>query len=276
MNEDEIAYLNTMARTLRLDAMKTIYLGNSWHYGTCFSAAEIVSVLYFKELRLRPEDPHWEDRDRFVMSKGHGAGIWYSALAEKGYFPKDVLDTYRKLGSPLQGHPHMRKLPGIDMTSGSLGNGLGIAAGMACAAKTDKKDYRVYVVTGDGELEEGAIWEAAMFARQYELDNLAVIVDYNKLQVSGNTNVVMKLEPLDAKWRDFGYHVIVIDGHNVEEIAAALERARAEKGRPTCIIANTVKGKGVSFMENKREWHWSKLDPALYEQAYKELTGGQT
>ena len=275
MNADELTYLKTMARTLRLDAMRTIFLGNSWHYGTCFSAAEIVSVLYFKELRLRPEEPYWADRDRFIMSKGHGAGIWYSALAEKGYFSKDVLDTYRKLGSPLQGHPNMRKLPGLDMTSGSLGNGLGIAAGMACAAKTDNKDYRVYALTGDGELEEGSVWEAAMFARQYELDNLTVIIDYNKLQVSGGSNAVMKLDPLDAKWRDFGYHVIVIDGHNIEEIAAAFDTARAEKGRPTCIIANTVKGKGVSFMENKREWHYTKMDQALYDQAYKELTGGQ-
>jgi transketolase len=270
---DKIRYLESMGRQLRVDALRTIYGANSWHLGSCFSVAEILSVLYFHELNIDPQNPDWADRDRFIMSKGHASAIWYAALAERGFFSKEELATYRRIGSKLQGHPDMKKVKGLDMTTGSLGNGLGLGAGMAIAAKMDQRDYRVYVLLGDGEIDEGAVWEAAMFAAHNKLDNLTAIIDYNRLQIDGTTKDVLNLEPLDRKWEDFGFATMVIDGHNVEAIMAAFEKSKGNKNAPTCIIANTIKGKGVSFLANIRESHWMKLDAAQYEQALGELRG---
>jgi transketolase len=270
---DKIKYLENMGQKLRIDALKTIYGANSWHLGSCFSVAEIMSVLYFHELNIDPRNPGWEDRDRFVMSKGHASAIWYASLAERGYFPREELATYRRIGGKLQGHPDMKKVKGLDMTTGSLGNGLGLGTGMAIAAKMDQKDYRVYVLLGDGEIDEGAVWEAALFAAHNRLDNLVAIIDCNRFQIDGTTKDVLNLEPLDRKWEDFGFATTVIDGHSVQEIIAAFERASENKNAPTCIIANTVKGKGVSFLANTRESHWMKLNAEQYELASRELRG---
>jgi transketolase len=271
---DKIKYLESMGQKLRIDALETIYWANSWHLGSCFSAAEIMSVLYFHELNIDPQNPGWADRDRFIMSKGHASAIWYSALAEKGFFPKEELATYRQIGSKLQGHPDMKKVKGLDMTTGSLGNGLGLGAGMAIAARMDRRNYRVYVLLGDGEIDEGAVWEAAMFAAHNQLDNLTAIIDCNRFQIDGTTKAVLNMEPLDRKWEDFGFATMVIDGHNVAEIMAAFAKAKDNKNVPTCIIANTIKGKGVSFLADRRESHWMKLNAVQYEQALQELRGG--
>jgi transketolase len=268
---DKIKYLESMGRQLRIDALETIYGANSWHLGSCFSAAELMSVLYFHELNIDPQNPGWADRDRFIMSKGHASAIWYAALAERGFFPKEELATYRRIGSKLQGHPDMKKVKGLDMTTGSLGNGLGLGAGMAIAAKMDQRNYRVYVLLGDGEIDEGTVWEAAMFASHHKLDNLTAIIDCNRFQIDGTTKAVLNLEPLDRKWEDFGFPTMVIDGHNVAEIMAAFEKAKGNKNVPTCIIANTIKGKGVSFLADTRESHWMKLNAEQYELALQEL-----
>jgi transketolase len=270
---DKIKYLESMGQKLRIDALETIYGANSWHLGSCFSAAEILSVLYFHELKIDPQNPGWADRDRFIMSKGHASAIWYSALAERGFFPKKELATYRQIGSKLQGHPDMKKVKGLDMTTGSLGNGLGLGAGMAIAAKMDGRNYRVYVLLGDGEIDEGTVWEAAMFASHNKLDNLTAIIDYNHFQIDGPTKAVVNLEPLDRKWEDFGFATMVIDGHNVAEIMAAFEKAKGNQKAPTCIIANTIKGKGVSFLADTRESHWMKINVDQYELALRELRG---
>jgi transketolase len=270
---DKIKYLECISQQLRLDALETIYGANSWHLGSCFSAAEIMSVLYFHELNIDPNKPNWVDRDRFIMSKGHASAIWYAALAERGFFPKEELATYRRIDSKLQGHPDMKKVKGLDMTTGSLGNGLGLGAGMAIAAKMDQRDYRIYVLLGDGEIDEGTVWEAAMFASHNKLDNLTVIIDRNRFQIDGTTQAVLNLEPLDRKWEDFGFATMVIDGHKVTEIMAAFEKARDNKDKPTCIIANTIKGKGVSFLADTRESHWMKLNAEQYELALSELRG---
>jgi transketolase len=270
---DKKKYLESIGQQLRIDALKTIYSANSWHLGSCFSAAELISVLYFHELNIDPQNPDWKDRDRFIMSKGHASAIWYAALAERGFFPKEELATYRRIGSKLQGHPDMKKVKGLDMTTGSLGNGLGLGAGMAIAAKMDQRDYRVYVLLGDGEIDEGTVWEAAMFAAHNKLDNLTAIIDCNRFQIDGTTNAVLNLEPLDKKWEDFGFATIVIDGHNVKEIMTAFVKAKDNKSAPTCIIANTIKGQGVSFLADTRESHWMKLDAEQYELAIRELRG---
>jgi transketolase len=269
---DQIKYLESMGQQLRIDALEAIYGANSWHLGSCFSAAEILSVLYFHELNIDPQKPDWVDRDRFIMSKGHASAIWYAALAERGFFPKAELATYRRIGSKLQGHPDMKKVKGLDMTTGSLGNGLGLGAGMAIAAKMDGRDYRVYVLLGDGEIDEGTVWEAAMFAAHNQLDNLTAIIDCNRFQIDGPTKTVLNLEPLDRKWEDFGFTAMVIDGHNVEEIMAAFEKARGNQ-KPTCISANTVKGKGVSLLADTRASHWMKLNAEQYQLALQELRG---
>jgi transketolase len=268
---DKIKYLESMGQKLRIDALKAIYRANSWHLGSCFSVAELMSVLYFHELNIDPRNPDWADRDRFIMSKGHASAIWYSALAEKGFFPKEELATYRRIGSKLQGHPDMKKVKGLDMTTGSLGNGLGLGAGMAIAAKMDRRNYRVYVLLGDGEIDEGAVWEAAMFASHNKLDNLTAIIDCNRFQIDGTTKAILNLEPLERKWEDFGFATLVIDGHNVPEIMAAFAKAKQNKKVPTCIIANTIKGKGVSFLADTRESHWVKLNADQYELALQEL-----
>ncbi|MCF6093436.1 transketolase [Microaerobacter geothermalis] len=246
----------------------------SGHPGGSLSAADILTVLYFHVMNVDPENPRMPDRDRFVLSKGHASPVLYATLAEKGYLPKEELATFRKINSRLQGHPSYKSLPGVDMSTGSLGQGLSAANGMALAAKLDKKPFRVYALLGDGEVQEGMIWEAAMAAGHYKLDNLTAFLDYNGLQIDGEVDQIMNPAPLDEKFRAFNWHVLVIDGHDLEQIIGAIEEAKATKGKPTMIIANTVKGKGVSFMENQCGWHGSAPNREQCEQALKELLGG--
>jgi transketolase len=275
LDKAKLQMLQDKAQHLRIETVKMIHTAKSGHPGGSLSMADIVAVLYFDEMRVDPQNPTWEDRDRFILSKGHTCPIWYAVLAEKGFFPREELATLRKLGSKLQGHPDMKKVPGIDMTTGSLGNGLGIGVGMANAAKIDQKDYRVYVAVGDGEVQEGAIWEAAMSAAHYQLDNLVVIVDKNSLQVDGFVSGIMAIDPIDAKFKAFGFAVLTIDGHDIERICEAFAKARLTKGKPTCIIANTVKGKGVSYMENVCSWHGTAPNGEQFETAMQELGGAK-
>lgn len=265
--------LKSIAKSLRINIIKMLEKSQSGHPGGSLSACEILTALYFKEMNIDPKNPHWEDRDRFVLSKGHAAPVLYAALAERGYFPKEELNSLRKINSMLQGHPDMKGTPGVDMTTGSLGQGLSAASGMALAGKIDKKDYRVYALVGDGEVQEGIIWEAAMSAAHYKLDNLTVFMDHNGLQIDGKNEDVMNIEPIDEKFKAFGWYVIKIDGHNFEEIFAALEEAKNTKGKPTMIIASTVKGKGVSFMENQAGWHGKAPSSEQAQQALEELGG---
>ncbi len=243
----------------------------SGHPGGSLSIADIVTVLYFDTLNIDEKNPNWEDRDRLVLSKGHCSPALYAALSERGYFPKEELKGFRNITSNLQGHPNMNDVPGVDMSSGSLGQGLSVANGMAISAKLDQKSYRVYCILGDGELEEGQIWEAAMAANQYKLDNLCVIIDNNNLQIDGTIEEVMSSYPIDQKFQSFGFHVIQIDGHDMQQIKQALEQAKNIKGKPTCIIAKTIKGKGVSFMENQAGWHGKAPNQEQYNQAIQEL-----
>ena len=247
--------LSKIANEVRKGIVKSTHSAKSGHPGGSLSAADIITYLYFEEMNVDPMNPRWADRDRFVLSKGHVAPALYAALAEKGYFPKEDLITLRHVGSYLQGHPDMKGIPGVDMSSGSLGQGVSCAAGMAVAAKLDNKDYRVYAVTGDGEIQEGQIWEAAMFAGFRKLDNLVVVVDNNHLQIDGAIDEVCSPYPIDKKFEAFNFHTIVIDGNDFDQIRAAFKEARETKGQPTAIIAKTVKGKGVSFMENQVGWH---------------------
>jgi transketolase len=247
--------LSKIANEVRKGVIKSTHSAKSGHPGGSLSVTDIMTYLYFEEMNVDPQNPQWQDRDRFVLSKGHVAPALYAALAEKGFFPKEDLLTLRHVGSYLQGHPDMKSVPGVDMSSGSLGQGVSCAAGMAVAAKLDNKDYRVYAITGDGEIEEGQIWEAAMFAGFRKLDNLVVVVDNNNLQIDGSIDTVCSPYPIDKKFEAFNFHTIVIDGHNFDEIRAAFKEARETKGMPTAIIAKTVKGKGVSFMENNVGWH---------------------
>ncbi|MGI6065834.1 MAG: transketolase [Bacillota bacterium] len=272
MNQDTVGMLTEKAREIRKDIISMLAEAGSGHPGGSLSAADILTVLYFYEMKIDPDNPHLPDRDRFVLSKGHAAPVLYAALAERGYFPKEELLTLRKIGSRLQGHPDMKKVPGVEISTGSLGQGLSAANGMALAGKLDEKSYRVYVLIGDGESQEGQIWEAAMLAAHYKLDNLTAILDHNGLQIDGKISEVMSPEPLDEKWRAFGWHVEVIDGHNMEEIAAALAKAKTVKGKPTMIIAETVKGKGVSFMEDAAGWHGVAPKPEEAEKALAELS----
>jgi len=255
MDSFELEALRERAVEIRKDVINMLGRCGSGHPGGSLSAADIVTALYFKVLRINPENPRSPERDRFVLSKGHAAPVLYAALAQKGFFPREELNTLRKLGSRLQGHPDMKKLPGVEMSTGSLGQGLSAANGMALAGKLDGIEYRVYVLLGDGELEEGQVWEAAMAAAHYKLDNLTAFVDHNKLQIDGPVEAVMSPEPVAEKWRAFGWDVQVIDGHDMGRILQAVEKAAAVKGKPHMIIAETIKGKGVSFMENKAEWH---------------------
>ena len=247
--------LSKIANEVRKGVIKSTHAAKSGHPGGSLSVTDIMTYLYFEEMNVDPQNPQWADRDRLVLSKGHVAPALYATLAEKGFFPKEDLLTLRHVGSYLQGHPDMKGVPGVDMSSGSLGQGVSCAAGMALAAKLDNKDYRVYAITGDGEIEEGQIWEAAMFAGFRKLDNLVVIVDNNNLQIDGAIDEVCSPYPIDKKFEAFNFHTIVIDGNNFDEIRAALKEARETKGMPTAIIARTVKGKGVSFMENQVGWH---------------------
>ncbi|HHV46576.1 MAG TPA: transketolase [Tissierellia bacterium] len=270
---DKYSDLRKIASKLRTDIIEMLREAKSGHPGGSLSACEVLTALYFKEMRVNPNNPEWPDRDRFVLSKGHGAPVLYAALAEKGFFPKEELMKLRKTGAMLQGHPDMKGTPGVDMTTGSLGQGLAAANGMALAGKLDKKDYRVYALIGDGEAQEGIIWEAAMLAAHYKLDNLTVFMDHNRLQIDGLNKEVMNIEPIDEKFRAFGWHVINIDGHSFEDIFNALEEAKNTKGKPTMIIANTVKGKGVSFMENQAGWHGKAPSEEEAKKAIGEIGG---
>lgn len=263
--------LEKMANEIRKDIVTAVHSAKSGHPGGSLSSADIFTYLYFEEMNVDPTNPKWEDRDRFVLSKGHVAPGLYSTLAEKGYFPKEDLKTLRHTGSYLQGHPDMKHIPGIDMSSGSLGQGVSVAVGMAAAGKYDKKDYRVYTLTGDGEIQEGQIWEAAMWAGHRKLDNLVVIVDNNNLQIDGSVEDVCSPYPIDKKFEAFNFHVINIDGNDFDQISAAFKEARETKGMPTAIIAKTVKGKGVSFMENAAGWHGKAPNDEEYEIAMADL-----
>ena len=261
--------LEKMANEIRKDIVTAVHSAKSGHPGGSLSSADIFTYLYFEEMNVDPANPKWEDRDRFVLSKGHVAPGLYSTLAEKGYFPKEDLKTLRHTGSYLQGHPDMKHIPGIDMSSGSLGQGVSAAVGMAAAGKYDKKDYRVYTLTGDGEIQEGQ--EAAMWAGHRKLDNLVVIVDNNNLQIDGSVEDVCSPYPIDKKFEAFNFHVINIDGNDFDQIRAAFKEARETKGMPTAIIAKTVKGKGVSFMENAAGWHGKAPNDEEYEIAMADL-----
>ena len=263
--------LEKMANEIRKNIVTAVHSAKSGHPGGSLSSADIFTYLYFEEMNVDPTNPKWEDSDRFVLSKGHVAPGLYSTLAEKGYFPKEDLKTLRHTGSYLQGHPDMKHIPGIDMSSGSLGQGVSVAVGMAAAGKYDKKDYRVYTLTGDGEIQEGQIWEAAMWAGHRKLDNLVVIVDNNNLQIDGSVEDVCSPYPIDKKFEAFNFHVINIDGNDFDQIRAAFKEARETKGMPTAIIAKTVKGKGVSFMENAAGWHGKAPNDEEYEIAMADL-----
>lgn len=271
-----IERLEQKAKAIRADIVKMIHKAGEGHPGGSLSAADIVTALYFHFMRIDSKNPDWEDRDRFIMSKGHACPVWYSALTELGFYPRSALDTLRKLGSPFQGHPDMSISPGVDMSAGSLGHGLSIGVGMALMGKLDKRDYTVYVLLGDGELNEGQIWEAAMCAAKYHLDNLVAIVDYNRLQIDGPTDKVMPLDPLGDKWRAFNWRVFEIDGNDMTQVVEAIEAARKRRGLPSVIIANTLKGKGVSYMEGQVDWHGGKvIDDSLLEIALNDIQGGE-
>jgi transketolase len=271
ISEDRIRELKLKANEIRTWSIKMIYAAKSGHPGGALSAADILAVLYFHEMRIDPNNPEWPDRDRFVLSKGHASAAYYAALAMRGFFPMEELLKFRRVDSFLQGHPSLM-IPGVDMCTGSLGQGLSAAIGMALAAKLDNKDYRVYALLGDGEIEEGNIWEAAMSAATRKLDNLVAIVDRNKIQLDDFTDTMVVLDPLEEKWNAFGWRVLSINGHDVVQIIRALEEARKTEGRPTVIIAHTVKGKGVSYMENTAKYHGKPpQSEEEYERALKEL-----
>ena len=266
-----VAELQELARRVRIGIIESVYSAGCGHPGGSLSVADILTYLYFEEMNIDPASPREAKRDRFVLSKGHTAPALYAVLAEKGFFPREELRTLRRIDSRLQGHPDMKGTPGVDMSTGSLGMGVSAACGMALSAKVSGDGYRVYTVVGDGESEEGQVWEAAMFASHYKLDNLCLIVDWNGLQIDGPITEVMNPTPHDEKLRAFGFHVISVNGHSFEEMDAAFAEARTVKGKPTAIIAKTVKGKGVSYMENAVEWHGAAPKEEGYLQALKEL-----
>ncbi|MDD5491922.1 MAG: transketolase [bacterium] len=267
----DIARLKDQAKKIRQDIIKMLGAAGSGHPGGSLSATDLMTALFFSILRQKPADPHWSGRDRFVLSKGHCAPVLYACLAELGYFPSEQLLTLRKLGSCLQGHPSCRDVAGVEVSTGSLGMGLSVAAGMALGGKLDQKDIRVYCLVGDGELQEGQIWEAAMSAGHYRLDNLCCIVDNNDLQIDGRIRQVMNVYPIADKFRAFGWHTIEIDGHDFNQILEAYAAAAKTKEKPTAIIARTVKGRGVSFMEDQEEWHGKVPNKELTAKALKEL-----
>jgi transketolase len=263
--------LRHTASELRRNIVKMIYAAGSGHPGSALSAADLVTVLYYHEMRIDPSNPTWADRDRFLLSKGHACPVLYAVLAMKGYFDMEHLGTLRQIDGILQGHPDMKKTPGVDYTTGSLGNGLSIGVGMALSAKLDGRDFRTYVMLGCGEMQEGLVWEALMSAAKFRADNLCAIVDYNRLQLDGHNDDVMPMGDLKAKLASFDQHVVECDGHDIEAIAAAFAEARGVKGRPTVVLANTVKGKGVSYMEDRVEWHGTVPNEEQYRQALAEL-----
>ena len=267
----DIASLKEKAKILRIEILKMLTEAGSGHTGGSLSAADVVAALYFYKMRHDPSNPKWPERDRFVLSKGHAAPVLYGALALSGYFDKKLLGTLRKIGSPLQGHPCSRKLPGIEISTGSLGQGLSIANGMALGLKLDGLPSRVYCLLGDGEIQEGQVWEAAMTAAHYKLDNICAIIDNNGLQIDGHCRDVMYIEPIVKKWEAFGWHVIDINGHDMEAVVHALDEAESVKNKPTMIVARTIKGKGVSFFEGKVEYHGIAPTSEELEKALKEL-----
>ncbi len=269
----EQARLQETARQVRLDIIEMLFRAGSGHLGGSLSAAEILVALFFAEMRFRVDDPCWPDRDRFILSKGHGAPAYYAVLARLGYFPREELATLRQFGSILQGHPDSACTPGVEIPTGSLGQGLSVANGLALAARLSGRPGRVYVLLGDGEIQEGQIWEAAMTAAHYDLDNLTAIVDRNRLQIDGHTVEIMSLEPLAQKWKAFGWHTLEVDGHDIGALLAALKTCREAKGRPSMIIARTIKGKGVSIFEDQKKYHGVVPTPEEYQQALKELGG---
>ena len=271
MNTEKKQQLAKIAAKIRLGVIESTHAAGAGHPGGSLSIADILAYLYFEEMNVNVNDPKDANRDRFVLSKGHTAPALYSALALKGFFPFEELKTLRQHDSRLQGHPDMKGIPGVDMTTGSLGLGISAACGMALAGKLDNKDYRVYTIVGDGESEEGQVWEASMFANHYKLDNLCVVLDYNGLQIDGPVAEVIGPAPFEPKLEAFGYNVITIDGHDFDQIEAAFKAARECKGRPTAIVANTVKGKGVSFMENKVNWHGAAPKDPEYAIAVEEI-----
>lgn len=271
MKVTDIKKLKTIANNVRKDIIEEVYNAKSGHPGGALSIADILTVLYFNQMNIDSQSPKSNLRDRLVLSKGHAVAALYAVLAERGFIEKEELKTFRKINSRLQGHPDMEKTPGIDMSTGSLGQGLSIANGMAIASKMDKLGCRIYCVLGDGELEEGQIWEAAMTSNKYALDNLCVVLDYNKLQIDGSVQNVKNLDCLQSKWESFGFNVITCNGNDVEMLINSFEQAKQTKGMPSIIIADTVKGKGVSFMENKVEWHGKAPSEEEYNKAIKEL-----
>jgi transketolase len=268
-----IAELNAIAKELWVDIIRMLVEAGSGHPGGSLSCTDILVTLFFHKMRHRPEDPYWADRDRFVLSKGHCVPALYAGLAKAGYFPREELLTLRKLNSRLQGHPDRHRLPGIEASTGSLGQGLSVALGLALAGKTSKKDYRVHCVISDGECQAGQVWEASMAAPKFKLDNLCVLLDYNKVQLSGPIQEIMDLEPLIDKWRAFNWHTLEIDGHDFKAIIQALDEAEKAKGKPTLILCQTTKGKGVSFMEGKWEWHGKAPNREEGERAIQEILG---
>lgn len=272
MEQAKLQLLTEKAREIRLGALEAVYSAASGHPGGSLSIAEILAYLYFAEMNVDPSDPKKADRDRFVLSKGHTSPALYATLAARGFFDKSLLSTFRRVDSVLQGHPDMKYIPGVDMSTGSLGQGLSAACGMALSAKISSRDYRVYSIVGDGESEEGQIWEAAMFAAHYKLDNLLVFLDFNGLQIDGKVTEVMNPTPLDEKFAAFGWNVMTIDAHDLEQIEAASSAARECKGKPTVVICKSVKGRGVSFMENQVGWHGKAPNKEQYDAAVAELT----
>ncbi len=272
--EERVSYLKEKAKEIRSNLLIMIHKAQSGHPGGSLSSTDFMAALYFDQLRIDPANPRWADRDRFVLSKGHACPVWYTCLAMKGFVPMESIYTLRQLGSVFQGHPVASKCPGIDATSGSLGIGMAQAVGMALEGKMTKKDFMVYAICGDGEIQEGIVWEASNTASKYKLDNFVLIIDNNGLQNDGYTKDVMPMERLDDKFKAFGWEVIRINGHKMEEVLAALEQGKANKGKPFCIIADTVKGKGVSFMEDVRGWHGKAPNDEQLEKALNEIKEG--
>lgn len=272
-NVQEVKLVN-LCKKFRIELIKCLHAIGSGHPGGSLSATEIITTLYFHELNVKPKNPNDPDRDRFILSKGHAAPMLYLNLAEKGYFDKSELSNLRQMNHMLQGHPCAKTTPGVDLSTGSLGLGISAAVGIAIAGKLDKKGYNVYVLIGDGESQEGIVWEAAMAASKYKLDNLIVILDHNNVQLDGTINEIMPLGDINAKWESFGWKVIEANGHNIRDISRALEEAKREKGKPIIIIAETVKGKGISFMEGKNIWHGKLIDDEHFDIAMKELNRG--
>ncbi len=269
--DKKITELKRIATDIRLGAVDAVFNAKSGHPGGALSSADILACLYFSEMKIDPANPKDPDRDRFVLSKGHSCPGLYAALAKRGYFDEKELKLFRHTGALLQGHPDMKAVAGVDMSAGSLGQGFSAACGMALSAKISGKDYRTYTLIGDGESQEGQIWEATMFAAHYKLDNLCLIIDNNNLQIDGKVSEVMNTMPYESKFEAFGWNVITVDGHSIEELLSAFASAKEVKGKPTVIVAKTVKGKGVSFMEDKAGWHGKAPDAQQYEQAVKEL-----